>query len=180
MGSVVTKRSLIMLMAWVVVIPKEGRVCMAASALLLVWYWLFRFYLFIYLFIFFFFWKVGVIPKEGWARPCAPILLVWHRLKPLGTFWRDAAQSCDYCITSKQNLSSHPQASHLFVLCCDGVYSFTPTVQMESVCIRVFADISVNIRHINTGFSGECLGSINWNWCTPFSGLDDHTTQAIP
>ena len=36
---------------------------------------------------FFFFWKVGVIPKEGWARPCAPVLLlVWQRLRIIGTF----------------------------------------------------------------------------------------------
>ncbi len=35
--------------------------------------------------------KVGVIPKEGWVRPHASILLlVWHQLMPLGTFLHNA------------------------------------------------------------------------------------------
>ncbi len=39
--------------------------------------------------------KVGVIPKEGRAWPRAPVLLlVWQRLRTLGTFLRNAAQVC--------------------------------------------------------------------------------------
>ena len=68
-----TKRSL---MSWVVVISKEVRARGAAPALLILVA------------------KVGVIPKEGRARPRALILLlVWQRLKTLGTFSRNAAQS---------------------------------------------------------------------------------------
>ena len=41
----------------------------------------------------FFFWKVDVMPKEGRARPCMPVLLlVWQRLRTLGTFSCNAAQ----------------------------------------------------------------------------------------
>ncbi len=35
------------------------------------------------------------------------------------------------------------------------------TVQMETLCTRFFADISMNIGHINMESSGECLGSKN-------------------
>ena len=39
--------------------------------------------------------KVVVIPKEGWARPHAPILLlVWQWLRPLGPFSRDVTLMC--------------------------------------------------------------------------------------
>ncbi len=39
-----------------------------------------------------FFWKSSVIPKEGWARQHAPILLLlWQQLRHLGTFVRNAA-----------------------------------------------------------------------------------------
>ncbi len=42
---------------------------------------------------FFFFWKVGVILKEGRARPRAPVLLlVWQRLRTLETFLHNTAQ----------------------------------------------------------------------------------------
>ncbi len=70
------KRSL---MSLVVVIPKEGRAP---------FFW----YDTDFFVEFFFFWKVGVIPKEGWARPCVTaLLLVWHRLRTLGTFLRNVA-----------------------------------------------------------------------------------------
>ncbi len=72
-----TKRSL---MSWVVVIPKEGRAHMAA--LLLVWHRLFQK-------------KVGVIPKEGPEWPHTPVLLlVWQRLKTLGTFLSNTGLDC--------------------------------------------------------------------------------------
>ena len=67
-------------MAWVDVIPKEGLVRVAAPILLLVWHQLFRF----------FFggggWKSLIFFLKGY--------LVWHRLRPLGTFLRDASQMC--------------------------------------------------------------------------------------
>ena len=66
------------LMSWVVVIP----------ILLLVWHRIF--------FFFFFFFKVGVMPKEGWTRPCASILLlVWQWLRPIScfSFYRTCSQS---------------------------------------------------------------------------------------
>ena len=67
------------------------------SILLLVWH---RLFIYIYFFFFFkkkkfldfFFGKVGVIPKEGRARPRVPVLLlVWQWLRTLGTFLRNAA-----------------------------------------------------------------------------------------
>ncbi len=42
------------LMSWVAVIPKEGRACMAAPTLLLVWHRPFRFFWFFFFFFFFF------------------------------------------------------------------------------------------------------------------------------
>ena len=47
------------------------------------------------------FWKVGVIPKEGWAWPRAPVLLlVWQRLRTLGTFLHIKTQiASHYTIT---------------------------------------------------------------------------------
>ena len=79
------KRSL---MAWVGVISKEGWA--RGRVLLLVWHQLVTFFFFLkkqnfeLKFFFFFFEKVSVIPKEGWAQPCVPILLlVWQRLRPL-------------------------------------------------------------------------------------------------
>ncbi len=94
------KRSL---MSWVVVKPKEGRVRVAAPALVLVWHRLFLFiyfskkifeFLFFYFyFISFFFWQVCVIPREGRARLRAPVLLsVWQWLRTLGTFSCDTTQ----------------------------------------------------------------------------------------
>ncbi len=36
--------------------------------------------------------RVCVIPNEGWARPCAPLLhLVWQRQRSYGLFSRDAS-----------------------------------------------------------------------------------------
>ncbi len=83
-------------MAWVALIPKEGSTG-NTFILLLVWHRLCNF--------FFFFWKVGVIPKEGRARPHAPILLlVWQRLRTLGTFLHDEAHVffCILVIWGKQ------------------------------------------------------------------------------
>ena len=62
------------LKVFIVVIPKEGWACVAASILLLVWHRFFENIIYdvsrVKL------WKVGVIPKEGWA----PILLwVWRQ-----------------------------------------------------------------------------------------------------
>ena len=73
------------LMSWVVDIPKEG--------------WTFFWYdtdylIFLFFFeknfwnIFFsFFFQVTVIPKEGWIGYQSILLLVWQRLRTLGTFW---------------------------------------------------------------------------------------------
>ncbi len=48
-----------------------------------------------FFFFFFFLRKVGVIPNEGWAWSCMAIfLLVWQRLRTLGTFSCDTAQLC--------------------------------------------------------------------------------------
>ncbi len=46
---------------------------------------------------FFFLQKVGVIPKEGLARPRMPVLLLlWKRLRTLGIFLRYAAQMTEH------------------------------------------------------------------------------------
>ncbi len=99
------------LMAQVVVIPKEGRVCPSffwydTDALDLffevffpffeksVWYDFLDFFI---IFFFNYFWKVGVIPNEGWVWPSTPVLfLVWHRLRSWGTFSRNAAHVAFY------------------------------------------------------------------------------------
>ncbi len=78
--------------------PKEGQ---ARGA----WHWLFRIFgekffwkfwkfLFLFYFILFIFsLKIGVIPKEGRVRPrTSVLLLVWQRLRTLGTFYHDAIQ----------------------------------------------------------------------------------------
>ncbi len=42
--------------------------------------------------------KVGVMPKEGWARLCKPILLlVWQWQRPWGLFSRDSRQLFTAC-----------------------------------------------------------------------------------
>ncbi len=85
------------------------------NALLLVWHRLFRifpkkfFFGNFWIFFFFFFGKVGDIPKEGRARPRAPVLLlVWQRLRTLGTFLRGAPQmKTKYCyIGALQNTAA--------------------------------------------------------------------------
>ena len=41
----------------------------------------------------------SIIPEEGWAWPCTSILLlVWQRLRPLGTFLRNAAHFTFSCL----------------------------------------------------------------------------------
>ncbi len=70
------------------VIQKEGWAHVAI--LLLVWHRLFK--NIIYDINNVKFWKVGVILKEGWARPQTPdLLLGWLKLRPLWTFLCDAA-----------------------------------------------------------------------------------------
>ncbi len=66
-------------MSWVVFIPKEERVRVAAPALILVWHRLSRF----------FFRKVGCHTKR--RAGAATCLLVWQRLGTLGTFLHTAA-----------------------------------------------------------------------------------------
>ena len=72
----------------------KGR--MAVTILLLVWHRLLVIFIFEFLDLFFFSLKVGVIPKEGWVRPCsAVLLLVWQQLKPSWTFLHDTAHCLD-------------------------------------------------------------------------------------
>ncbi len=65
-------------------------------------------FLFFSFFNFFFFWKVGVIPKEGWAQSRTPVLLlVWQRLRILGTFSCGAAHVCMNMCDSNSRLWHH-------------------------------------------------------------------------
>ncbi len=68
---------------------------------------------------FFFFWKVSFIPKEGQARPRAPVLLlVWQRLRTLGTLLRIAAHIT--MLNSEQPANKYPVSFYgwinLFIL----------------------------------------------------------------
>ena len=75
-------------MSWVDVIPKEGRMHVAALALLLVWQRLVRI-----------FWKKKILFKNFWyfflfflsrCHTRAPVLLVWQWIRTLGTFLHNA------------------------------------------------------------------------------------------
>ncbi len=70
-------------MAWFVLIPKGGRAWPRPSFF---WYDT-------DLLDFFFFWKVGVIPKDGWARPRALLVLIpkegGHAWLCTSYFWYD-------------------------------------------------------------------------------------------
>ena len=65
---------------------------------------------------FFFFWKVCVIPKERWTRPCAPVLLlVWQWLRTLGTFLqlreRKWPHLIEHCVRMERGQTSIPLLS---------------------------------------------------------------------
>ena len=70
------------------------------NVLLLVWHRLFfflEFFFFLKLY-FILFWKVSVIPKEGWTGYPSILLLVWQRLRTLGTFSHTTAHLSVYNI----------------------------------------------------------------------------------
>ncbi len=112
---------------------------------------------------------VSVIPKEGWALLSTPILLLeWHRLRSLGTFFRDTSHISMLVLMMETLVKADQTSSHLqksdqgpFLYLRHCAQTLSPGKWNQLQTTWTHPTISVGIKHIEeVGQNLTCRGGV--------------------